>query len=191
MTFLGGAAWSRRAIVVLGLGAVLAVPSFAAAQAAQAPAAGGQAPASGGAAPAQPDPFKFSSDAALMQWIIAATGADEFEKDWALIKSRLSASTKPDLKALGDGLHVYKIDIAPAPAADGTPSFTYLVLADPASKTMTYAISPFLLFEAGCEPAPAPKGTGCLFKYEEGDEIFKKLQGVVKGIGPNPLKVIK
>ena len=188
MTFLGGggSAWSRRAIVMFGFGAVLSTASMAAAQAAPAgqppaPAAGqtpapaaGQAP--GAAAAPAADPFKFMSDSAAIIWIIKPEKTADFEAAWSVIRQRLASAPaeKPELKALGDSLKIYKADVAPG--ADGV---TYIFVADPASKTTSYGVSPFLLYDSG------------LFMRAEADELFNKLAATINRINPLPLKNIK
>jgi hypothetical protein len=98
-------------------------------------------------------------------------GTADFESMFAAIKTKLAASDKPDLKALGDSLRIYKVEGAPTP--DGQ---LYFFVADPASKTTSYGLSPFLLFNSG------------LFTRAEADELFKKVNTAIAGLNAIPLK---
>jgi hypothetical protein len=194
MTVLStGSVLSRLATVTVGLALVVSTASAATARQAPPAPPGGQAPAQGQAPagapgqgqpapaqqpeqpqPPQPSPFKFDTDAGGIIWAIKAEGAADFESVWTVIKQRLIASEKPDLKALGDSLKIYKAAVPPGP--DGV---TYVFVADPASKTLSYEVSPFLLFQSG------------LFERAEADELFKKLQGAIVRINPLPLNIVK
>lgn len=149
---------SRRTIVaVLFAGSLFAAVSV---QAQDAPAAAA-APA-----PAPPDPFKFTTDAAVMIYSVKADQTTPFENVWSQIRGRLAASEKPELKALGDSLRVYRV---PGTTEQGA---SYFVIADPASKTLSYSPSPFLLFEAG------------LFDDAQARTLFEQLNGALNGINP-------
>lgn len=150
---------SRLAIVTLGLAVTLGAGSLVHAQQA--------APA------AAPDPFKFTSDAMTVIWAVKSASTADFESVWGSIKTKLSASDKPDLKAMGDSLKIYKVD---GPAAD---TVTYLLFADPASKT-TYSPVPFLLYDSG------------LFERAAADALYKKLTDATAGnISPLSLTAVK
>lgn len=161
MALLGvGSAVSRRAVVAVGLAAVLCGGISVGAR--QAPAQG--APA---APPApQADAFKFTTDAALVIWVIKPEGAADFEGVWKTIRAKLAASAKPELKALGDSLKVFKAD--GGATAEG---FTYFFTADPVAKDSTYNPT-FLLYEAG------------LFERAEADDLFGKLSKGINQIRP-------
>ena len=121
----------RRILLTVALGAgLLCMPSMAWAQAAPA---------------AEADPFKFTSDAGLMIYAIAPDKAADFEAMWAALRTKMAASDKPDLKALGESLKIYKVA---TPPAAGQPQ-TYFFIADPASKTTSYQLIPYLLYSSG------------------------------------------
>jgi hypothetical protein len=146
-------AMSRRTLAAVALAAVLGTGT-AWAQA----AAGGQAAPAAGAAPAE-DPFKFDkTGAGVMIFTIKPESVAEFDRMWGEIKKRTAASPDEGLKQLGASLNIYKFGVA---APDGT---TYVVTADPASKTLSYSLSPFLLFESK------------LFTREEGEAILNKIK---------------
>lgn len=156
-------AMSRRAIVAVGIAAVLSVASVAQAQQAAAPAAPAQAPA---------DPFKFTTDAGGWLWQVKADQTAAFEGAWKEIRTKLAASERADLKELGASLKMYKIAGDPGPQG-----VSYLFLADPASKTLSYSASPFLLFESK------------LFDDATGRKLFDTLNASTAG-GISPLSLI-
>jgi hypothetical protein len=149
---------------VTGIVSFVGTPGLAAAQGAAKPPAA-QVPA---------DPFRFKSDAAIMIWTIKGDQTEAFESVWSVILSRLTASTKPELKALGDGLKIFKADAPGSPA-----EATYFMVASPASKTTSYELSPFLLFESG------------LFERPEADELYKLVSGTIVRINPFPVNAMK
>jgi hypothetical protein len=164
MRFFGsGSTLGRRVVLSLGLAAVLGAALPAAAQTAPATPPAPQA-----------DPFKFSSDAAAIIWIIKPDQTQQFEDVWKVIRGRMATTDKPDLKALGDNLKVYKM-----PVVAGQP-VQYLFIADPASKTLTYQPSPYLLFDSGLFP-----------ERKEATELFDKLSATIQGINPQPLVILK
>lgn len=176
MTGLGvGSALSRRTMVAMVF-AGLAVTAVSV-QAQDAPAAPA-APAQEAAQPAQPaapveDLFKFSSDAGLIIWYIKPDQTAAFETVWNAIRAKLAASEKPELRELGDSLKVFKSN------AEATPQgVNYFFVADPASKTLSYSPSPFLLFEAG------------MFEDAQARELLAQLQATLNGINPIPLSRI-
>jgi hypothetical protein len=145
----------RRVLVMVALGASLSVSSMAWAQAQGAPAGGDAA-----AAPAaQADPFKFSTDSGLMIYSIQPEKVADFEAMWSALRAKMAASDKPDLKALGDSLRIYKVATPPG-AGQGQ---TYFFIADPASKTLSYQLIPYLLYNSG------------LFTRAEADTYWNKL----------------
>ena len=107
------------------------------------------------------------------RWSIKPDQTQQFEDVWKVIRGRMATSDKPDLKAMGDALKVYKM-----PGAAGQP-VSYLFLADPASKTLTYQPSPYLLFDSGLFP-----------ERKEATELFDKLSATIAGINPMPLSII-
>jgi hypothetical protein len=154
-------------VVVAGL---IAAPVLAMPQAPGAAPPQADAPA----APAAADPFKFSSDAAMITWNVKADQTDAFESVWSVIRSRLQASTDPALKDLGQHLRVFRVPI-PSSSKD----VVYVFLADPASTTTSYSASPFLLYDSG------------LFERPEAEELFKLLQGSIASVTTFPLTVLK
>jgi len=166
MTWFGaGSAFSRHTMVaVLFAGVALTAVSV---QAQDAPA-----PAAAPAAPAVPadDPFKFTSDAALIIWYVKPEQTAAFENVWGSIRGALAVNAKPELKALGDSLHIFKAPGDPTPQG-----VTYFFVANPASKTVSYSPSPFLLFEAG------------LFDDATARKLFEQLNASINNINPLPL----
>jgi hypothetical protein len=158
MTVFGSRSASSRRTIVAGLlaAALVAGVNLHAQQAAP--------------APAQEDPFKFSTGSGAFLWFVKADKTADFEAAWKEIRSKLSASDKADVKELGDSLKMYKID-AP-PSAQGV---SYLFVADPASKTLSYSPSPFILFQSG------------LFADADARKLFDTLNGASSGINPLPL----
>jgi len=159
MTVFGSRSASSRRTIVAGLlaAALVAGVNLHAQQAAPAPAA-------------QEDPFKFSTDAGALLWIVKADNTAEFEAAWKEIRSKLATTDKADLKALGDSLKMFKIEAPASPQG-----VSYLFVADPASKTLSYSPSPFILFTSG------------LFPDADGRKLFDQLNGASAGINPLPL----
>jgi hypothetical protein len=165
-------------MVILGLAACLTAASTARAQ--TPPAEGAQAPPAGGqqaAAPAQaeqpapPDPFKFTSDAAVIIWQIKPESTGDFESVWGVIRSRAAAATdKPEVKSILDSMKMYK-HMAP-PGTSGP--VTYFFQIDPVLKSGTYNPT-FLLYESG------------MFERAEADELFNKLNTSINPPGINPI----
>jgi len=151
---------NRRLFVTVALGASLFLGSNAWAQAAAAPAA-------------QEDGFKFSTDSGLMIYSIAPDKTADFEAMWAAIRTKLVASPKPELKALGESLKIFKATSTPQ-AGQGQ---TYFFIADPASKTNTYALI-WLLYQSE------------LFTRTEADALFNKI-GVAAFLQTSALAVTK
>lgn len=109
----------------------------------------------------------------MMMWTVKGGQTEAFESVWGVIRSRLAASTDPALRDLGAGLRLYRIQIPASPDA------TYVFLANPASKTMSYSASPYLLYESG------------LFERPEADELFKLLQGSLVSVTAFPLNAVR
>ena len=107
-------------------------------------------------------------------YIVKPDKVADFESSWAAIRAKLSASEKPELKALGESIKVYKI----AAGADANGQ-TYFFVADPASKTVSYGLSPFLLFASG------------LFTRAEGDALFAKIQPTLVNIVALPVNKVQ
>jgi len=106
-------------------------------------------------------------------YTIKADKVGDFEAMWAAIRTKLAASEKPELKGLAESLRIYKV--ASGATADGQ---TYFFVADPASKTSSYGLSPFLLFTSG------------LFTRPEADAMFEKVKDAIAGLNAIPLTKI-
>ena len=169
MSVFGSRSAVSRPFVAGLFAALLGVAVSAEARQAAAPAPAAAAPA---AQAAPEDPFKFTGDAGYFQFLVKPDKTADFEDVWNQIFTKLAASEKPELKELGTSLQMFKLDRAGA-AADNV---TYLFLASPALKTMSYSISPFLLFESG------------IFPRAEADALFAKVSATVAGFGAQPLK---
>lgn len=170
MSVLGsGSASSRRTIVTALFAAMVGIAT--AAQAQQAPAPAPAAPAD---AAAQQDPFKFTTEAGAILWTVKTDKVADFEAAWKEIRAKLASTDKADLKALGDSLKVFKIE---GPASPN--GVSYLFLADPASKTLSYSPSPYILFTSG------------LFADADGRKLFDTINGASAGINPLPLAKVQ
>jgi len=112
-----------------------------------------QGAAAGAPAAAPEDPMKFSTDSALMLYNVKPEKTADFEAMWAAIRAKLAASDKPELKALGDSLRIYKSTGAPNPGQGQT----YFFVADPASKTTSYNLI-WILYSSGLFPRPEAEG---------------------------------
>ena len=156
---------SRRAAMGLGLAAVLGVATLSAQQTTPPPAQQPAAPA----APAPEDPFKFKTDVGVVLWFIKPDKTADFESVMGTIKAKLTASDKPEWKAVGDSMKVWKIDL-PANPQQG---LTYLVIIDPASKTNSYSPTE-ILYNSG------------LFERADADMIYGKLKETFNQIFPWP-----
>lgn len=160
---------TRRAVVVAVVVALLCVASGINAQA-QAPAA---------AAPgAAPDQFMFTSEAGLVIFQVKPAAAADFEIAWSEIKTKLTASDKPDWKAMGDSMSIWKV--ASAGAAADAPVI-YVLQANPAVKTLSYDPGKILF---------AP--TGVLWERKDADPLYKKIvDALAAGFNVLPLAKVK
>lgn len=167
MTGLAVESASSRRTVVASVVAAFALNAFTAVGVqAQDPApAQQQAPAE------EQDLFKFTSDAGLIIWYINPDQTAAFEEVWNAIRNKLATTDKPELKALGDSLRVYKSLGEASPQG-----VNYFFVADPASKDLSYSPSPFLLFTSGLFTEDA-----------EARALFDKLNAALAGINPIPL----
>ncbi len=129
----------RNVMVAVLVAAGLSVATLASAkEAAQQPAA----PAQPGAAPpaaAQPNPFMFSSDAAMLTFFIKPDKAADFEKVMAKLHQALANSDKPERKQQAAGWKLFK---AAEPGPNGT--VLYINFLSPALKGGDYTISKIL-----------------------------------------------
>ena len=165
MSVFSGSALGRRGIVAAVMVAVLAVGASARAQQAPAPAAG--APAAGAPAPAPPeDPFKFTTDAALVIWIVKTDKVADFESFWSELRTKAAASDKPEVKSVAESLKLFKADGPATP--DG---ITYFSIMDPA-KAPTYSPT-VLLYSSGLYP-----------ERPAADAMYAKLSGAIAQIRP-------
>jgi hypothetical protein len=158
---------SRRLVIAFGIAAAVAGATGAGL------VAQGAAPA----AAAAPDPLKFSTGTGATIWHVKPEATADFEGFWSAIKAKFSASSDAEQKMLGDGLKVYKVDAGTPPGPDGV---MYLLVADPAPKTVSYNPSPSLLYDSK------------LFSADEAKALFTKLSGALApGQGISPLPLVK
>lgn len=173
MNVLGsGSASSRRTIVTALFAAMVGVAVTAQAQQAPAPAPAPApaAPAAQEAAP--PDPFKFTTDAALVLWTVKADKTADFESVWAELLAKAAASDKPDVKAVAETLKMFKADLPASPQG-----VTYVFSMDPA-KAPTYSPT-VLMYSSG------------LYERPQAEELYKKLADTIANINPVPLKKVQ
>jgi hypothetical protein len=158
----------RRAVVGAMTAAVLCGASGIRAQ--------GQAPAAG--APAAADQFMFTSEAGLVIFQVKPAAAADFESAWSEIKTKLTASDKPDWKAMGDSMSIWKV--AGAGAAADAPAI-YVLQINPAVKTLSYDPGKILF---------AP--TGVLWERKDADPLYKKIvDALAAGFNVLPLAKVK
>ena len=120
---------------------------------------------------AQGDPFAVSGDNVLMIFQVDPAKTADWESAWTTAKTKLSALTdKPDHKALGESIHMFKVSAASADAS--APAIYVLHLTPPAK--ISYDPSKFL-FAEGVMPRP------------EADAIYAKIAGSFKGLNVLPL----
>lgn len=155
---------SRRAAMGLGLAAVLGAATLSAQQTTP-PPAGQQAAAP--AAPAQEDPFKFKTDSAAILWFIKADKTADFETAMGTIKAKMIASDKPDIKAAGEGMKMFKVD--GPPSADT--GYTYITVIENVSKGTSYSPT-WVLYESG------------LFERTDAQAVYDKLKDTYVRIVP-------
>jgi hypothetical protein len=144
MKWSGGPAASRRALMIVGLAALVCAGSNVRAQqqAGQAGAQGQQA-----AAPQQPpDPFVFATDETVMVFLtVAPATAPDFEATMAKVKETLAASDNAERKQQAAHWKVTKTDETPN-------GIIYVMTLDPAVKGASY--NPFLILrESKMTPA--------------------------------------
>ena len=116
---------TRRAFFVMVMMALLCGASGMRAQQAAAPPAAQAA-----------DQLKFSTVDRADIWQVKPDKAAGFESAWAAIKTKLSASDKPDFKELGDSIKIFKVNTAPERLPDRRRHLR--VPAHPPSKTLSY-----------------------------------------------------
>ena len=126
----------RAILLIAGLG--VATSAFAQQPPETAPAQppAVQAPAQPAAPPAaQPNPFMFSSDAAMLTFFIKPDKAADFEKVMEKLHQALANSDKPERKQQAAGWKVFK---SPDPAGANV---LYVFIIDPALKGADYQVS--------------------------------------------------
>lgn len=142
----------------------------------QAPAAPASAPAQA-TAPAEPDPFLFTSEAAQVIFQVKPSSTADFEGGWREIKAKLSASDKPDWKAMGDSISLWRVGLAGASA--DAPAI-YVLELNPASKTLSYHPEKILL------------SAGTLWDPKDGEPLYRKIRdSLAAGFNVLPLTRIK
>ena len=122
------------------------------------------------AAAAAKNPYMFSGDGAMTLNFIKADKTADFETAMGTIKTKMSGSDKPDIKAAGESMKLFKVD--GPPSADT--GFTYLTVIDLASKATSYSPT-WVLFESG------------LFERADADMIYNKLKDTYIKIVPWPM----
>jgi hypothetical protein len=127
-------------------------------------------------APAGPDQFMFQAETGLITWQVKGDKTADFESAWTAIRTKLMASDKPELKAVGDSLKMYKLDVPPQNVPNVGPIAIYYFLIEPASKTNSY------------DPSKLLYDSGDLFPRAEADGLFNKLAESLAGIGAQPMK---
>lgn len=177
----------RRSFVTVGF-AVLVGASIVQAQSQQEPAASSasQTPAAAPAAPAAQtpaDPLRFTTDdAAIVIQVSPGKGAD-FEAGMGSMLSNLNGSAKPDLKALGASMKLFKVSA-------GTPAdqpALYVLMVTGASKELSYNYGK-ILYYSGKEPGAAY--SGIFEKQEDATAVYTKIKDSVASINPWPLAKI-
>ena len=158
-------------VVVLWCGAVSTPARAQDPPADPAPAAAPAPPAP--AQPASPagDPYLFAGKSGMISWVVKPGETETFELVWSVIRGRLAASSKADLRAAAASLTLYKME-----GVEGE-DVTYLFLAHPAA-AISYSVSPFLLYQSG------------LFERPEADELFESLQKATVRVNPVAIDVV-
>lgn len=151
------AAQARQLFVGVIVGALLCGASSLRAQ--------GQAPA------AAADQWTITTPQGLMIFQVDPAKTADWESAWADIKTKLSALTaKPDHKALGESINMFKVASA---SPDATQPAIYVMYLNPPAK-ISYDPTKFL-FAEGVMPRP------------EADAIFAKISASFKGMNVLPL----
>jgi hypothetical protein len=86
------------------------------------------------------------------------------------LKTKLSGSSKPDIKAVGDTLKIFKVDTPPSQQG-----VSYMIVVDPVVKTQTY------------NPVKLMYDNTDLFTADEAKQLYDKLSTTYNGINPLPL----
>ena len=177
----------RRSFVTVGF-ALLVGASIVQAQSQQEPAAPSASQTPAAAAPAQAaapaaDPLRFTTDdAAIVLQVAPGKGAD-VEAGFAEMFKALAASAKPELKAFGATMKLFKVS-AGTPADQ--PSL-YMLVVTGALKELSYNYGK-IIYYSGKEPAAAYDG---IFpKQEDATPIYTKLKDGITSINPWPLAKI-
>lgn len=130
-----------------------------------------QAPASAA------DQFLFTSDAAQVVFQVKPDKATDFEAAWTEIKTKTSASDKPEWKSLGDSIQLFKVVQAGAGPTD--PAIYVLLMSPPA--------------KASYDPVKilyATKEQGGLWERAAADATFKKISESLAGINVLPMSKV-
>lgn len=164
---------TRRAIVGVFTVALLCGGSGMRAQ----PAAGQQPAPAAPAAPAPPDPFMFTSDSGQVIFQVPPAKAAGFEEAWGEIKTKTSASDKPDWKALGESISLWKVVQANAPA---DANVVYVLQMTSPSKTLSYDPGK-ILFDTNSK----------IWERAAAEATYKKITDAVAATGFNVLPLSK
>lgn len=175
----------RRSFVTVGF-AVLVGASIVQAQSQQqepADLSASQTPAAAAPAQAAADPLKFTTDdAAIIVQVSPGKGAD-FEAGMNLVLTTLNGSAKPELKALGGSMKLFKVSA-------GTPAdqpALYVLLITGASKELSYNYGK-IIYYSGKEPGATY--AGIFEKQDDATAAYNKIKDAVASINPWPLAKI-
>jgi len=175
----------RRSFVTVGF-AVLVGASIVQAQSQQSAATpASQTPAAAAPAQAAPaaDPLKFTTDdAAIIMQVAPGKGAD-FEAAFGSVLTTLNGSAKPELKAFGATMKLFKVS-AGTPADQ--PSL-YVLMVTAAAKDLSYNYGK-IIYYSGKEPGTAY--SGIYEKQEDATAVYTKIKDSVASINPWPLAKI-
>lgn len=176
----------RRSFVTVGF-AVLVGASIVQAQSqqqAQATPPAQQQAAAPAQTPAPADPLRFTTDdAAIIVQVAPGKGAD-FESAYSSIMTALNGSTKPELKALGASMRIFKVSAAIPPEQ---PSL-YMVLVTGASKDLSYNYGK-IIYYSGKEPGA--EYAGIFAKQEDATAVYTKIKDAIMPNGINPWPLAK
>jgi hypothetical protein len=173
----------RRSFVTVGF-AVLLGASIVQAQSQQSAATPApQQPAAPAQAAPAADPLKFTTDDAVIVMQVAPGKSADFEAGMGSMLSALNGSAKPELKAFGATMKLFKVS---AGTAADQPSL-YVLQVTGASKELSYNYGK-ILYYSGKEPGTAY--SGIFEKQEDATAVYSKIKDSVASINPWPLAKI-
>jgi hypothetical protein len=116
-----------------------------------------------------PDPFMFTSDAAIIMYTVKPDAVMDFEIVWRAIQQRTASTTNAEVREVVDSMKMYE------PETPSAAAVTYVVYIDPVAQESSYSPT-FILYESG------------LFERAEADELFQKLTGAL--VPQNPISTM-